>query len=461
MNLHVRVPHGAAAALCVLLTACLLPTGLTAQEPTDSLRMEMERLAALVDSLRSEVDRLQATGEEEEAQDALAALREAAAAAGGAEEPETEQEDQEFVGRQRSLQALNPEISVNADVFARLDPDDVDAENFNAREFEISFQAALDPFSRAKVFVSRHGTEPSVVPFGGELEGHGDGGEAGGEEEADAHAGEGLDIEEGYVEWVSLPGGFGLKLGKFFQRLGTMNRWHRHALPFQSRSLPHLALVGDHTLSQSGVSLSWLAPFGGGGTGTYDATVEVTRSSHESLFGESSRPSVLTHLNAFWQLSGSVDLELGGTWLNGSYEDVDSFFDRNLYAVEATFNWIPPQMARHSGLTLRGGYMILDGLESEDPLLAGSGTAAGLWTMAELRLSTDWLVGARFDRVESPLEPDVTQWLVSPTLTWWQSEYVRLRAEYDLLSRFEDQSRTGQLLLQVTFAMGPHRHEAY
>lgn len=105
--------------------------------------------------------------------------------------------------------------------------------------------------------------------------------------------------------------------------------------------------------------------------------------------------------------------------------------------------------------------MILDGLESEDPLLAGSGDAAGFWTMAEARLSTDWLVGARFDRVESPLEPDVTQWLVSPTLTWWQSEYVRLRAEYDLLSGFEDQSRTGQLLLQVTFAMGPHRHEAY
>ncbi len=444
------------AVACAILTA----PGLRAQEPVDSLRLELERLEALVDSLAREVERLRAAGQEEEAGDALARLREAAAAAAaGGGEPEGRQEEQEFVGRQRSLQALNPEISLNADVFGRMDPDDTNADNFVAREFELSIQSALDPFSRAKVFISRHGDQPSVEPFGGELA-HGHEGEAGAEEEEDAHGG-GLEVEEGYVEWVSLPGGFGLKFGKFFQRLGAMNRWHTHALPFQSRSLPHIALVGEGALAQSGVSVSWLAPFGGRRAGTFDATVEITRSESEALFGESSRPSVLAHVNGFWQLTESVDLELGGTWLNGSFEDEVSFFDRNLFGVEAAFNWIPPARARHSGLSVRGGYMILDGLVSDDPALAGSGSAAGLWTMAELRLTTDWLVGARFDRVESPLEPDVTQWLFSPTLTWWQSEYVRLRLEYDMLSAFEDQARTGQLLLQATFAMGPHRHEAY
>ncbi|NNF13038.1 MAG: hypothetical protein HKN72_07440 [Gemmatimonadetes bacterium] len=449
------------------------PSRAAAQDPTDTLRLEVERLAALVDSLSREVERLRAEGRDEEAGDALADLRAAAAAAaaagGGANPASDVSEDQQFVGRQRSLQGLNPEISLNADVFGHLDPDDTDADNFFWREFELSIQSALDPYSRAAVFISRHGVGPEVVPFGGELGGHGHGhegeeeGEEGGHEgEAEGHGGEGFEIEEGYVEWVSLPGGLGLKLGKFFQRLTNLNRWHAHALPFQSRSLPHLAFLGEESLAQSGVSVTWLAPFGGGGAGTYEATVEVTRSENEALFGEASSASVLTHLNAFWQLGNSVDFELGGAWLNGHFKDEDASFGRNLYSVEAAFNWIPPERSRRAGLTLRGGYMLLDGLANEeDPMLAGTGDASGLWTMAELRLNTDWLIGARFDRVESPLEPEETQWLFSPTLTWWQSEYVRIRAEYDTLSAFEEEPRTGMFVLQVTFGMGPHRHATY
>lgn len=463
------LPAMSVALLSALL--CFTPFAAAAQDPTDALRLEVERLAALVDSLSREVERLRAEGREEEAGDALADLRAAAAAAvaagGGGNQAADAGDDQQFVGRQRSLQGLNPEISLNADVFGHLNPDDTDADNFFWREFELSLQSSLDPYSRAAVFISRHGVGPEVEPFGGELGGHGHGaeeeeGEEEGHGEEEAHGGEGFEIEEGYVEWVSLPGGFGLKLGKFFQRLTNMNRWHAHALPFQSRSLPHLAFLGEESLAQSGVSVTWLAPFGGGAAGTYEATVEVTRSENEALFGEASSASVLTHLNGFWQLGNSVDFELGGAWLNGHFKDEDASFGRNLYSVEAALNWIPPERARRSGLTLRGGYMLLDGLASEEePSLAGTGNASGLWTMAELRLNTDWLIGARFDRVDSPLEPDETQWMFSPTLTWWQSEYVRVRAEYDTLSAFEEEPRTGMFVLQVTFGMGPHRHATY
>ncbi|MDH3270967.1 MAG: hypothetical protein OEN56_06520 [Gemmatimonadota bacterium] len=455
--------RGIGAVSAVLVISAVNPAPGLAQEPIDSLRLEVQRLAALVDSLSSEVERLRSQGLDEEADDALARLRDAAAsaaAAGGGTDPEAPAENPQFVGRQRSLQQLNPEISLNADVFAHVNPDDADADNFFPREFELSLQSALDPFSRAALFISRHGEGPEVVPFGGEL-GHGHGGEEGPEGEEEPHGGGGFEVEEGYVEWVSLPGGLGLKLGKFFQRMTTLNRWHAHALPFQSRSLPHLAFMGEESLSQTGASVTWLAPFGGGASGTYEATVEVTRSENESLFGESTRPSVLGHINAFWQLSPSIDVEVGGAWLNGSFEAPDAFFDRNVYSVEAAFNWIPPSRSRRTGLTVRGGYMVLSGLEADDPALAGSGSVGGLWTMAELRLSNNWLVGARFDRVESPIEPDVSQWLFSPTITWWQSEFVRLRAEYDVLSAFEAEPSTGMFVLQATFAMGPHRHATY
>ena len=124
----------------------------------------------------------------------------------------------------------------------------------------------------------------------------------------------------GIGEWVSLPGGFGLKLGRFFQRFGTLNRWHIHALPFESRSLPHIAFFGHEPLGQTGASVSWLAPFALAG-GTFEGTVEVTRGENEALFGEPGRLTLLTHLNAFWALSRSTDLDVGLSWIGGDFEN--------------------------------------------------------------------------------------------------------------------------------------------
>jgi hypothetical protein len=425
-----------------------------AQAP-DSLQAEVARLSRQLDSLRLEVARLGATPTEPDAaDDPLAQIRAAAAAAaaGGAPAPEPAPDDQEFVGRERSLQALNPEISVNADVFGFLNPDDANVDNFTPREFEISLIAPLDPFSRAKIFVAHHGTGPELIPFA----------EAG-HEHAEEHGG-GFEVEEGYVEWVGLPGGLALKVGRFQQRFGTLNRWHSHALPFQSRSLPHLAYLGEEALTQTGASLSWLAPIGGGSAGTYEAAVEVMRSGH-ALFGESTRPSVLGHMNGFWQFGASTDFELNVSWVNGSYQDPVAFFDRNVYGVEMAFNFIPPALTRQRGITVRGGAMMLEGLlpEEDDPsgVVDTDGRALGFWSMAEVRLSPSWLVGMRFDRAESPHDPDVTQTLLSPTITWWQSEFVRVRAEYDVLGAFAGNDSTGLFALQLTFAMGPHKHESY
>ncbi|NNF38361.1 MAG: hypothetical protein HKN71_06825 [Gemmatimonadetes bacterium] len=449
--------------LVLLLLWTASPSAGSAQEPpdstrADSVRVELRRLAALVDSLRAEVERLRAAGRDEEAGDALARLRaaaEAAAAEGGAGDPEAE-EPREFVGRQRSLQALNPEISVNADIFAHLNKDDTGEDNFIPREFEISLISNLDPFSRAKIFVSRHVEGGELAPFESAHEhGHEEGG--------------GFAVEEGYIEWVGLPGGVGLKVGRFFQQFGQLNRWHSHALPFQTRSLPHLAFIGEESLSQTGVSMHWLAPFGGA-SGTYEATVEVTRRESEVLFGDSDGMAALVHLNGFWTLSEATDLDLGVSWIRGRFEEEDVLADRTLWGVEGAFHWRPPGRSRYRGLMVRGGLMVLDGLVPHDDDGAGTepteehdlaGHALGVWSLAELRLSRSWLVGARFDRTENPLDPDETAWLVSPTLSWWQSEFVRLRAEYDLMGRSFVTGREGRLLLQVTFAMGPHKHETY
>jgi hypothetical protein len=402
------------------------------------------RLDSLGDVVSSGPRGPEVRDQEEEGTDALTRLRAAARAAAGGAAADTmgrAQGTQEFVGRARSLQALNPEISLNGDIYASIKSEDPGADNFIPREFELSLISALDPFTRAKVFLTaaEEGGRIEVFPGGGEE----------GSNEA------GVAVEEGYVEWVALPGGVGIKVGRFFQQFGQLNRWHSHALQFQSRSLPHLAFIGDDPLTQDGASAHWLLPTGG--AGAYEATLEVTRSGNEILFGESHGLSYLGHMNAFWQLSPSMDLDLGVSGLFGDFEDLAERRGQRLYGAEMSFNWAPPERSLYRGVVVRGGVMLWDpgavaGLTAPD-------RAVGVWSLAEVKLSRQWIAGARYEWVENPEDPTESAWLASPALTYWQSEFVRLRAEYDILGN--PGNTTGQFTLRITFAMGPHKHETY
>ena len=437
-------------AMLGLALACLLTfwtpgslAGHQQTQPPDTLQRELARLRARIDSLEAALARLAGEGERAQAEDALARLRAAAAAAAGSDTAGgvAVPQGQVGVGRQRALQALNPEISVTGDIFARVDPDHPGEDNFFPREFELSLVSALDPFSRAKVFMSLHEPGGDLAPFGPEDHEH-----------ADPEFG----VEEGYLEWVNIPGGFGLTLGRFYQRLGTLNRWHSHALYFQTRSLPHLVFVGEEPLAQTGLSLYALLPVER--FGTWQAWLEVTRASNEALFGESERLTYLGHLNAFWELSSSWDLDLGASAIVGRYQDPEVDYDQRLFNLEGALTWRPPGRSGYREAVLRGGLMVRDPGDVP-PEASPLERATGIWSMTEVRLGPRWLVGARYDWVENPEDTGETAWLLSPTLTWWQSEYVRLRMEYDLLGRGTGDE--GQLLVQVTFAMGPHKHEKY
>lgn len=451
VQMNPTVPHGA---LRALLLAVLLATPASASaqvEPSaqvDSLRAEMAQLRAELDSLRTLVratQNAQVAAQANEAAGELQRLREAAAAAAsrGADEA-TPAGEQEFVGRQRSLQSLNPEIGVTADLFGAVQGGAAGRSNFVPREFEISFQSALDPYSRAKIFVGIETPGAEIEPF---VSGEGEGGE-------EEHEG-GVAVEEGYLEWVNLPGGLSLKLGQFYQQFGQLNRWHSHALYFQSRSLPHLAFIGEEPLGQAGVSAHWLIPASLGGT--FEVTVEVTRSSNELLFGESDKLSYLGHLNSFWELSESVDFDLGISAIVGTHEGAEGSYSQRLQIAEGSLTWAPPGRSSYRGAVVRAG--LIEHVPGTTAAGAPQRVAKGFWSMAETLVGPQWRLGGRFDWTENPEDPAETAWLLGPTLTWWQSEWVRLRGEYAHVERMDGGS--GLFTLQVTLAMGPHKHETY
>ncbi len=253
---------------------CLLFTGAgqaAAQERTsvDSLRLRVDSLMRALDSLRIAMSLMQVNGARPAAvrvdtADPLAAIRAAAAAAaagGGAADTTATPTagNTQFVGRQRNMSMLNPEISVTGDIFGFVAFDEQSAsDNFVPREFELSFVSNLDPYSRARIFVAHSTPGGEVLPFS--------------LNETSGDAGD-VEVEEGYAEYVNLPGGLSVALGKFRQRFGKFNRWHAHALPTQQLPLPYIAFFGFEGLSQAGTSVHWLAPIHRGGT--YEAWGEL------------------------------------------------------------------------------------------------------------------------------------------------------------------------------------------
>lgn len=353
--------------------------------------------------------------------DDLAALRAAAAAATGAAAqtaPDTAGKGPtQFVGRQRSGSALNPEISATGDIrLAGQRHKDLQGE---AREFEVALQSTLDPYSNAKV----------ILTF-----------------ENDA-----VGVEEGYAWWTGLPGRVRADVGLYRQQVGDLNRWHLHALPESEYPLVYQRFLGEEGLAGAGLSLYTALPLSIAG-GTHEIWAQGTTAESEPLYGAGRHGTLLGRVQNFWQLSRSTYGQIGFTALGGN--NADSLRGR-LLGLDLRLTWRPPSAGTRNEVTFRAeGYR----LREHEP---GSATTRyGAFADLTARVTQRWILGARYDYVERARGAYVKEWQLSPTLTWWESEFVYIRLEgqhhHDELL-----GNTDRLLLQAVFAMGPHKHETY
>jgi hypothetical protein len=132
--------------------------------------------------------------------------------------------------------------------------------------------------------------------------------------------------------------------------------------------------------------------------------------------------------------------------------------DRRVWGSDLTLHWQPPARAKYRELTWRSEVLLS---QRDDPLGGAARDAWGGYTYLEGLVAQNLYLGLRLDGVEHPDDPDRRLWAVAPYVTWWQSEYVRLRAELRHLDDDARQEAENQLLLQLTWAAGPHKHETY
>jgi hypothetical protein len=410
-----------------LLAAACFVAPAVAQQPAsqrqvDSLSAELRALRARLDSLRAALARLAnraAPDTARAADDDIAALRAAAAQAVGGDTGRTQDtaSSRRFVGRERSQSQLNPEISVTGDLHAAVQTEGEQRDNFELHEVEISFQAALDPYTHTKIFAGIHE--------------------------------DGIEVEEGYFYYTGLPGRLRLDLGVFRQQLGELNRWHLHAIPETEYPLVLTTFTGEEGLAGAGASL--YRAFGG--FGTHELYAQLTAGSNDVLFEGGNRPAYLLHLNNFWQLSRSTYMQIGATGIYGT--NPDTALKTTMGGIDVRFTWRPPSRALYRDWTLRGEVY---GLKKER---GGVGDMRlGGYAGTTYRLGQRWIAGLRYDYVEAPEGPNEITRQIVPTLTWWQSEWVFLRAELTrrLTPAGPDRNR---LLVQAVWSIGPHKHETY
>ncbi len=389
-----------------------------------------DSLSRRLKQLEQEVALLKARQEENE----LQKLRQEAARVAEQKESPSE-ESKVFKSGQRSLQAINPEISFTGDSYGLIVPGNDGGEDlksgFAYRVLGLHVQSGLDPFSLVKV----------ALEF---------------------RPDEGVELGEVYVTWADLAPGLSLTAGKFRQQFGLLNRWHVHSLDQYAFPLALTTLLGEEGLNQSGISLDWTtaAPW----ADANNLTLQFTNGSNRQLFAgdDFSFPAILARLGNYYDLNENTYFELGLTGMaggNAAHGSLGRGEQLTLLAgLDLTLAWEPVNRARYSGFVWRSELFYVDRNDAAERI-----RALGGYSYVQYRLSERWQTGLRFD-ITQPFQAANSgdyqyQWV--PYLTWWQSHWARFRLEYATGGAKNMTGPPSLLRLQLTWAIGPHKHERY
>jgi hypothetical protein len=85
--------------------------------------------------------------------------------------------------------------------------------------------------------------------------------------------------------------------------------------------------------------------------------------------------------------------------------------------------------------------------------------AWGAYVLAQQQLTRDWYAGLRLDWAEDPNDDRRERWAASPYVSWYWSEFLRWRLQYQ--HRGGDAPDEDVLYLQATFIFGAHPPHPY
>ena len=367
---------------------------------------------------------------------------------------------------------LLPDVSAVGDFVGDLSPKGTTQEDqtrFGVREVELAFQAVVDPYFRGDVFLGLSDLEK-------------------------------VSIEQAFLTTTSLRD-LEVRFGRYLMPFGKQNTTHRHDL---------------HTVEYPWVVQRFLSSDGLKGTGVYASHVFAPFGFYQELqatavdrFGDApgdrhtAEPlnknlSGLTfsgRLRNYWDLTQATNVELSASALTGRVEqpilafatgpfggvrpgtfgNVNAIGARqSLFGIDLTYRWRPLQQGLYRSFILQTEVMhqvnernlaVPTCAQLGAPVCATTSYGGptrdftGAYVFARWQVTTRGFIGARYDWVQDPLDPDGLARNLragSGYFEWFPSEFSKLVAAYERYNA-PGLEGTNRILLQASFALGPHK----
>jgi hypothetical protein len=369
------------------------------------------------------------------------------------------------------LAPFNPKISLNglftAAMFSEKDnlnfgDHDPRVQGFNVQNIELSLLGSVDPYFQM---------EAHLVTFldKGETK---------------------VELEEVYGTSLALPENLQLVVGQYFTRVGRQNRQHPHQWDFVDQPVILNRLFGPEGLRGPGAQLSWLAP-----TPFYlefianaqQAQGEIA-TSFLSTMGEKVRgyalddrpvrkigdliymPRVVTS----FEPTPEVTVALGGSALFGPNASGPNN-RTSIYGADLFVKWKPANHVRgFPFFAWQTEYLFRDyeaGPDNAHGIPADRLKDFGLYSQLLYGFTYRWVAGFRVDYANSSggdaAVPSLTElaqrdlvgerWRLSPNLTFYPSEFSRVRLQYNLdFADSRGREAVHGVFLQIEFNIGEH-----
>ncbi len=288
---------------------------------------------------------------------------------------------------------------------------------FNLQEIEVAFQSIIDPYVRADVFLSFQE--------------------------------EGVELEEAYITSLSgLPKGMQLKAGKYKVPFGRQNQKHLDTWAFVNNNLINSHFWSGEGFNELGLEMSYLfsTPF------FLQAQFSFNQGDNEGNF-DSERKQDFAYtgrLSASSDLTDNLTLLAGASASLGRNNTSEEGKFTGIYGGDLLLKWKP---SKYKSIEWQTEYMhrqrnVLEGTESLKQNEGGiSSYVVGNWNQ-------HWGAGLRAEYVGMPAVEE-KEFRLSPMLTFRPSEFLRLKAQYDMTRTLSEKTEHAAML-QMIFNMGPH-----
>jgi len=330
-----------------------------------------------------------------------------------------------YGGAAAGSKIFNPDIAVIGDFLGAAGRNTVNpSPAMEMHESEASFQAVLDPYARADFFIS----------FGQE----------------------GVELEEGFVTFPTVPGGLLVKVGKLRAAFGKVNTFHNHVLPWTDRPLvTNNLLGGEEGIGDAGISVARLIPnpwlF-------LEATGQVYRGNSSDVFASTTRGdlSYVGHLRAYQDISEDTNVDFGVSYARGHNASgvVDNLdvgrFATGIWGLDATVRWRPLKRSIYHSFVGRSEVMW-----SRRDQFGGLQRSLGFYVSGDFQLARRWFAGARYDRSDRADDAALRDDGQSVLLTYWPSEFSQIRGQYRR-TKYATGPTANELLFQFLFSIGAH-----